>query len=156
MYSKIKPVIREGVVAIVGAIIGVALTHVIVRRAAQGWAWAALATAGQYQKAGDDDRAILLLAQATATDPEFYASFELLGDIYSKRKNQQMALEMYKKALDVFDQEQFLPPGEINASEKELIRSKVAALNKQRLSQQHAVQPRNDSRSAHVEKLVRF
>ncbi len=86
--------------------------------------------AQQYEKSGDEDRAILILGQATAKDPEFYGSYEMLADIYSRRGNRQFALDMYKKALKTFDHEHFLPPGRIARDEKESIVMKIQALEK--------------------------
>lgn len=128
---KIKLFLRELGVATIGAVAGITMAHWVVGRAAYTWAWAALAVAGQYQKAGDSDRAVFVLSQATATDPSFFGSYELLGDIYSRKGNQRFALEMYEKSLEVFDREQFLPPGKIGQSEQQSIRRKIDALKKE-------------------------
>jgi tetratricopeptide (TPR) repeat protein len=128
---KIRLFLRELAVATVGAVVAMTTAHWVVSRAAYTWAWATLAVAGQYEKAGDSDRAIVLLSQATATDPSFFGSYELLGDIYSRKGNQRLALEMYEKALEVFDRERFLPSGKISQSEQQSIRSKIDALRKQ-------------------------
>jgi tetratricopeptide (TPR) repeat protein len=104
--------------------------HLAVSRVAGTWTWVALAIAQQYEKSGDEDRAILILGQATAKDPEFYGSYEMLGDIYARRGNRQLALEMYNKALETFDHEHYLPPGRIAKDEKESIAMKIQALEK--------------------------
>ena len=61
--------------------------------------------ADQAYNAGNEDKAILILSQATAKDPDYYEPFNYLGRIYSHKGNQALALEMYQKALEVFDQE---------------------------------------------------
>jgi len=136
MSIMFKNVLREIAVFSFGALFAMTVTHLIFRRASQALAWASLASANQYQKENEHDRAVYVLAQAAAADPNFYGSYELLGDIFAQNDNQQLALEMYQKALGVFDQEEFLPRGPISASEKASIRAKIDSLEKRMRSGQ--------------------
>lgn len=125
-----KTILRDLAVFSFGILFGITVMHLVFWRASQALAWASLASANEYQKENEDDRAVYVLAQATAIDPDFYGSYDLLGDIFAQKGNRQFALEMYKKALEVFDREKFLPPGSISASEKTSIRVKIDALQK--------------------------
>jgi tetratricopeptide (TPR) repeat protein len=126
-----KTIGRELAVFTLGALLGIAAVHLVFQRAFQAVAWASLAAAHHYQKVNDEDRAILVLAQATGKDPDFYGTYKMLGDIFLKKGNPDLALAMYKRALIVYDREEFLPPGSISEGEKASIRAKIAALEKQ-------------------------
>jgi len=127
---------RKGILAvfgafIFGAVVGITLFYLLVRKANHTWAWVALAVANEYRNAGDDDRAILVLSQATAKDPDFFGPYNLLGDMYAKKGNRRFALEMYREALAVFDRERFLPPGRIQKEEEDSIRAKISVFEKE-------------------------
>jgi tetratricopeptide (TPR) repeat protein len=135
LSSRIRTFLKFAGAGILGAVVGILLTHWLVSRVTSTWAWVALAVANQHARTGDDDMAIVLLSQATAKDPDFYAPYEALGDIFSKKGNHVLALSMYKKALTVFDRESSLPAGRINQDERNSIRAKIAALQKQMKNQ---------------------
>ena len=80
---------------------------------------------------GDQDRAIILLVRASVEDPEYYLPFSLLGGIYSVRGNTELALEMYKRALQVFPREKVLHSKTLEQKELVIIRNNIDVLQKQ-------------------------
>jgi tetratricopeptide (TPR) repeat protein len=93
--------------------------------------------AGQSYDAGKEDEAIFLLGQASAEDSSYYEPWNLLAKIYLHKGNKGLALETYKRALEVFDREgdpALSPRGRSLA--REIISKNIDTLQKQLSDQQ--------------------
>ncbi len=88
--------------------------------------------ARQSYSAGKEDEAIFLLGQARAEDRSYYEPLNLLAGIYLHRGNQKLALETYKKALEVLDREGGDPdlPPRANAFDRDIIVKHIDDLQK--------------------------
>jgi tetratricopeptide (TPR) repeat protein len=83
----------------------------------------------QSDKSGNEDKAIILLSQATIEDPGSYEPWVLLGQIYSRKGNRQLALELYSEALALFDQKtDYSLPVSARPVERDMIRKNIDAL----------------------------
>jgi Tfp pilus assembly protein PilF len=123
---------------LVGAIVGATLMHWMSVWIRHAEAKISVPVASQALQDGNEDKAIAILNQAIAEDPNYYEPFNFLGGIYLHRKNPALALEMYKKALDVFGREKVLSSEEEKQNEQASIQKKIDTLQNQ-LSVQHGV-----------------
>jgi cytochrome c-type biogenesis protein CcmH/NrfG len=86
----------------------------------------------QSDKSGNEDKSIILLSQATIEDPDSYEPWVLLGQIYSRKGDRQLALELYQEALALFDQKtDYLLPASARPMERDMIRKNIDALQMQ-------------------------
>jgi tetratricopeptide (TPR) repeat protein len=94
--------------------------------------------AQQSYSAGKADEAIFLLGQASAEDQRYYEPLNLLANIYLHKGNQELALETFRKALEIFDREgdPLLPP-RASVQARNLICKNIDALRKQ-LGERHS------------------
>src|SRR5216683_3125948 len=130
-YLRSKAVLTHLASGLVGAIAGGALMHLMSGWVRHGMAEVSVPVAYQALQAGNEDKAIVILSQAIAEDPHYYEPFNLLGGIYLHKGNLALALEMYQKALDVFDRENVLSSEKVAKHERESIRKKIDELNHQ-------------------------
>jgi Tfp pilus assembly protein PilF len=96
---RIRTLLTHIAAAVLGALVGITPTQRVEAWFRHGRAEIAVVIADQAYNAGNEDKAILVLSQATAKDPCYYEPFNYLGRIYSHKGNQALALEMYQKAL---------------------------------------------------------
>jgi len=131
MSSRSKTILTHFASGVVGAIAGAALIHRLSVWTSHATAEVSVPVAYQALQAGNEDRAIVILSQATAEDPNYYVPFNLLGEIYLHRKNSALALEMYKRALEVFDRENVLSSKKVEQRERDSIRNNIDRLHDQ-------------------------
>jgi Tfp pilus assembly protein PilF len=103
--SRIWKVLTHLAAGILGAVLAVVIVHTFVAKLRHARAQITLVFADQYVQKGELERAILALAQATGEDPYFYAPYQALGELYAKAGHRDLAIEMYERALEVFDKE---------------------------------------------------
>ena len=129
--SRTRALLTHLAAGVLGAIVGITFLYCLVVWVRHTWAEWAVVAADQEYNAGNEDEAIFLLSQIAAKDPDYYEPFMHLGRIYSKRGNEELALEMYKLALKVFGREK--PPllsESLVRREGESIRENISALQK--------------------------
>ena len=93
--------------------------------------------------AGNEDKAIILLSQASDKDSDSYMPWELLAQIYSNQGKTGLAIELYKKALDLLNHRRdfLLSPADYSW-ERDSIQKKIGVLQKQ-LDNQHHIEQRS-------------
>ncbi len=129
-FKRIRVALTHFAVGIVGMIVGFGLycwirVYTAQWRSTSKWYSATLA-----EKSGNDDKAIILLSQATIEDPNSHIPWELLGQIYSRKGNRQLALELYGIALNVLgrDKEYNSLPARDREQIRNMLRKNIDAL----------------------------
>jgi tetratricopeptide (TPR) repeat protein len=131
MFPRIKVLLTHLAAAILGAFTFAVLFFWMRSHISRDHAAMTCYVARQSYSAGKDDQAIFLLGQASAEDRSYYEPLNLLASIYWHKGNQELALETYKKALEIFDKEgdPLLPP-RANVLARDLICKNIDALQK--------------------------
>jgi tetratricopeptide (TPR) repeat protein len=139
---RIRLFLTHSAAVIFGAIVGVVLMIWLRVYVSRPLAAATCYLAMQANDAGKEDKAIIMLSQASVEDRDSYLPWELLAQIYLHQGKRDLALELYKKALDLLDRKRdsLLSPN-AHSQERNLIQKKVDALqnqlNDQHLNSQH-------------------
>ena len=124
--TRRNAILMCAVVGACGLMIGAAITYRLDIAIWRDRALAAYGMAMQANDAGKQDEAIILLSQAIIANPNNYEPLSLLANLFWHRGNRQLALELYRKALDVADKQHGITRIERNA-----IRGKIDILQKQ-------------------------
>ena len=136
--ARTRIVLTHAAAIIFGAIVGA--VSIIWLRAYVSRPLAAMKCylAMQANDAGNEDKAIIMLSQASVEDRDSYLPWELLAQIYLHQGKTDMALVLYRKALDLLNRKSdFLLLPTAHSQEKDLIQKKIDELQKQVDDQQH-------------------
>ncbi len=98
--SRTKSLLIYFSAVISGAILGAALIIWLKTHLSRSRAVAMCYLAEKMSDAGNEEKAIIMLSQASVEDRESYIPWELLAQIYSHQGKTRLALELYEAALD--------------------------------------------------------
>lgn len=87
--------------AAAGGMISLSVAYIIAKRAWNYTSVGLCMVATKSHSAGDDEKAIFFLGEANAYNSESAAPLILLGDLYSLKGNERLALETYESALSL-------------------------------------------------------
>jgi tetratricopeptide (TPR) repeat protein len=124
--SRTRLFLTHAAAVILGAIVGAG--SIIWLRAYVSRPLAAMKCylAMQANDAGNEDKAIIMLSQASVEDRDSYLPWELLAEIYLHQGKTEMALDLYRKALDLLNRKSdFLLLPTAHSQERDLIQRKI-------------------------------
>lgn len=98
--TRTKSLLIYSAAVISGAILGAALIIWLKTNLSRSRAVAMCYVAEKMSDAGNEDKAIIMLSQASLEDRKSYVPWELLAQIYSHQGKTRLALELYETALD--------------------------------------------------------
>jgi tetratricopeptide (TPR) repeat protein len=124
--SRTRLFLTHSAAVIFGAIVGVVLMIWLRAYVSRPLAAMTCYLAMQANDAGNEDKAIILLSQASVEDRDSYLPWELLAQIYLHQGKRELALELYKKALDLLNRKRdFLLLPTAHSQERNLIQRKL-------------------------------
>jgi len=95
-----KRFLLYGSLIIMGMLFGGFTTYYSLDRYNEEQAKAILYVSSKHYENKEYDIAVALLNQSIGKNPNYYAPYQLLGNIYDERGNPTLALQMYALALD--------------------------------------------------------
>jgi tetratricopeptide (TPR) repeat protein len=95
--------LTHSAIGVCGIILGVALLQWFRAPLRADRSLALGLSASQAYHSGQQDKAIILLSQAMAVDPDNYDAIGFLAKIYSDRGDSELAIELYQQALRRLD-----------------------------------------------------